>query len=203
MSILSLWSKCEWTLSGRHTLPIFLELIKSNFNIDGVKLVQYNWFIAIPYQSCTVLSADGINLILFQLNTRWNRNPVKYIFFTYTDTFSQRLHCVCTELSKNLSCLATTWWFTPNNYTIIKTKGLEMYLFSVFLSVTFRYFLTAIALHLYRIIEKLSYLALHQIITQLSRLKDVGSKMYHFFQFFHQLWQSHGVGKQHFFSQPH
>ena len=78
-----------------------------------------------------------------------------------------------------------------------------MYLFSVFLSVTFRYFLTAIALRLYIIIEKLSYLALHQIITQLSRLKDVGSKMYRFFQFFHQLRQSHGMGKQHFFSLPH
>ena len=78
-----------------------------------------------------------------------------------------------------------------------------MYLFSVFLSVTFRYFLMPIALRLYRIIEKLSYLALHQIITQLSRLKDVGSKMYRFFQFFHQLQQSHSVGKQHFFSQPH
>ena len=181
MSILSLWLQCEWTLSGRCTLLIFLDLIKSNFNIDGVKLVQYNWFIAIPCQSCTVFSADGINLILFQLNTSWNRNPVKYIFFTYTDTFSWQLHCVCTELSKNLSCLATTWWFTPNNYTIIKTKGLEMYLFSVFLSVTFRYFLMAIALRLYRIIKKLSYLALHQIITQLSRLKDVEWEMYLFF----------------------
>ena len=62
-----------------------------------------------------------------------------------------------------------------------------MYLFSVFLSVTFRYILTAIALCLYRVIEKLSYLALHQIITQLSRLKDAGSEMYRFFQFFHQL----------------
>ena len=58
-----------------------------------------------------------------------------------------------------------------------------MYLFSVFLSVTFRYFLMVIALHLYRIIEKLFYLALHQIITQLSRLKDVGSEMYLFFSF--------------------
>ena len=62
-----------------------------------------------------------------------------------------------------------------------------MYLFSVFLSVTFRYFLMKITLRLYRIIKKLSCLALHQIITQLSRLKDVGSEMYHFFQFFHQL----------------
>ena len=59
-----------------------------------------------------------------------------------------------------------------------------MYLFPVFLSVTFRYFLMAIALRLYKIIKKLSYLALHQIITQISRLKDVGSEMYHFFSVF-------------------
>ena len=98
--------------------------------------------------------------------------------------FLRENHCMCTELLKNLSCSATTWWFTPNNYTIIKTKGLEMYLFWVFLSITFRYFLMVIALCLYRIIEKLSYLALHQIITQLSRLKDVGWKMYRFFSVF-------------------
>ena len=52
--------------------------------------------------------------------------------------------------------------------------------------------------------KTVSCLALHQIITQLSRLKDVGSEMYRFFfQFFHQLRQNHGMGKQHFFSLHH